>query len=167
MMSDEDWMRVALGFAAQAEALGEVPVGALLVSEAGDLLAEGFNQVISLNDPTAHAEVMALRKAGTAVQNYRLVNATLYVTLEPCAMCTGALVHARVKRVVFGAKDPRTGCCGSVENLAQHAQFNHQLEVISGVLADEAAAQLQRFFRQKRATQKEEKRRLNDASSQD
>ncbi len=157
MRSDEDWMRVALALAEKAQALGEIPVGAVLVKE-GKLIAEGWNQSIGLNDPSAHAEIMALREAGRALGNYRLVDSTLYVTLEPCPMCAGALVHARAKRLVFGAADPRTGCCGSVENLVQHSAFNHQLEITSGVLADASAQLLQSFFRNKRQMAKQQKR---------
>ncbi len=143
--TEEDvmWMRHALTLADKAESIGEVPVGACVVLN-GELIGEGFNTPITDNDPSAHAELRAVKEAAAAVQNYRLIDATLYVTLEPCpcSMCAGMLVHARVKRVVFGAKDAKTGAAGSVMNLLQHPALNHQLEVVSGVLADECANKL-------------------------
>ncbi len=149
--TEEDimWMRHALTLADKAESIGEVPVGACVVLN-GELIGEGFNTPITDNDPSAHAELRAVKEAAAAVQNYRLINATLYVTLEPCSMCAGMLVHARVKRVVFGAKDAKTGAAGSVMNLLQHPALNHQLEVVSGVLADECANKLSDFFRKRR-----------------
>ena len=143
------WMRHALTLADKAESIGEVPVGACVVLN-GELIGEGFNTPITDNDPSAHAELRAVKEAAAAVQNYRLIDATLYVTLEPCSMCAGMLVHARVKRVVFGAKDAKTGAAGSVMNLLQHPALNHQLEVVSGVLADECANKLSDFFRKRR-----------------
>ncbi|MDW5283643.1 tRNA adenosine(34) deaminase TadA [Alteromonas macleodii] len=149
--TEEDimWMRHALTLADKAESIGEVPVGACVVLN-GELIGEGFNTPITDNDPSAHAELRAVKEAAAAVQNYRLIDATLYVTLEPCSMCAGMLVHARVKRVVFGAKDAKTGAAGSVMNLLQHPALNHQLEIVSGVLADECANKLSDFFRKRR-----------------
>ena len=168
--TEEDimWMRHALTLADKAESIGEVPVGACVVLN-GELIGEGFNTPITDNDPSAHAELRAVKEAAAAVQNYRLIDATLYVTLEPCSMCAGMLVHARVKRVVFGAKDAKTGAAGSVMNLLQHPALNHQLEVVSGVLADECANKLSDFFRKRRKeikSAKKAKRLLEgDASS--
>ncbi|MCM2680111.1 tRNA adenosine(34) deaminase TadA [Echinimonas agarilytica] len=154
MKSDVEWMQYARALAEKAEALGEVPVGAVLVSAEGDLIAEGFNQSICNHDPTAHAEIMAIRNAGQALENYRLVDTTMYVTLEPCPMCAGAMVHARVGRLVFGAPDPRTGAAGTVFQLVQAEQLNHQMEVLSGVSEQECAEQLRLFFRKKRQASK-------------
>lgn len=155
-IADEFYMRRALELATHAEQCGEIPVGAVLVQE-GQIIAEGFNQSIMLHDPTAHAEIAALRAAGVQLQNYRLINSTLYVTLEPCAMCAAAMVHARVTRLVFGARDAKTGACGSVHNLVQDLTANHQLEVQPGVLADECSAQLSEFFRRRRQEHKARK----------
>ena len=168
--TEEDimWMRHALTLADKAESIGEVPVGACVVLN-GELIGEGFNTPITDNDPSAHAELRAVKEAAAAVQNYRLIDATLYVTLEPCSMCAGMLVHARVKRVVFGAKDAKTGAAGSVMNLLQHPALNHQLEVVSGVLADECANKLSDFFRKRRkeikAARKAKRLLEGDASS--
>ena len=169
-VTDEDvmWMKHAFTLADKAESMGEVPVGACVVLN-GELIGEGFNTPISDNDPSAHAELRAVKDAASKVQNYRLINATLYVTLEPCSMCAGMLVHARVKRVVFGAKDAKTGAAGSVMNLLQHPALNHQVEIVSGVLADECANKLSDFFRKRRkeikAAKKAKKQRVGDASS--
>lgn len=152
-MTDEDWMRHAIMLAAKAEQQGEVPVGAVVVKD-NVLLAEGWNQMICLNDPSAHAEMQAIRAAAALLGNYRLPGCTLYVTLEPCTMCAGVMVHSRIDRLVFGTTDAKTGAAGSVLNLVQHAQFNHQLEVVSGVLAQECAAQLSGFFQRRRAEHK-------------
>lgn len=142
-------MSRALVLAQQAQTHGEVPVGALLL--AGDeVLAEGWNQPIGLHDPTAHAEILVLREAARKLGNYRLAGTTLYVTLEPCAMCAMAMVHARVQRLVFGAPDPRTGACGSVMNLVQHDTLNHRLEVTGGVIAEECGTLLREFFAARR-----------------
>lgn len=149
MIDDEGWMRHALELAQHARDQGEVPVGAVLVKD-NQLLAEGWNQPISLKDPTAHAEIIALRAAARSQENYRLGGTTLYVTLEPCPMCAGALVHARVGRVVFGANDPRAGAGGSIMNLLDHQQLNHRISISSGVLAEESAGILQEFFRARR-----------------
>lgn len=150
MSNDEAWMARAIELAAQAEALGEVPVGALLVSAEGELLAEGFNQSICNHDPTAHAEIMVLREAGQKIENYRLTDATLYVTLEPCPMCAGAMVHARVGRLVYGASDPRTGAAGTVFQLAHNELLNHRMAITSGVMEEVCAAQLKAFFKMRR-----------------
>ena len=147
------WMQHAYRLAQRAEAEGEVPVGAVVVTN-GDCIAEGWNQTIQNHDPTAHAEMVALRAAGKALQNYRIGEVTLYVTLEPCPMCASAMVHARVKRLVIATKDPRTGAAGSVFNLVQEARLNHQIEVVYGVLEQVASEQLKQFFRQKRLLKK-------------
>jgi tRNA(adenine34) deaminase len=142
-------MGLALEQARQAAEAGEVPVGAVVVKD-GQVIATGRNAPITSHDPTAHAEVVALREAARILGNYRLDGCTLYVTLEPCAMCSGAMLHARVDRVVFGAADPRTGVAGSVLNLFGHTQLNHQTQVTGGVLADECGQLLKDFFRTKR-----------------
>jgi tRNA(adenine34) deaminase len=144
-------MQLALAQAAQAQQLGEVPVGAVLVDTQGELLATGFNRTIIDHDPTAHAEIVALRAGAKQVQNYRLPGASLYVTLEPCAMCLGAMLHARLARVVFGAPDPKTGVCGSVLNLALEKQLNHHTQVEGGVLAQECGDTLRQFFKERRS----------------
>jgi len=146
---DEKWMRHALTLAHKAAASGEVPVGAVLVKN-DQLLSEGWNQPIMNHDPTAHAEIMAIRSAAESVKNYRLPDTTLYITIEPCSMCAGAIVHARISRVVFGASEPRAGAAGSVINLLQNDQFNHQTEVVSGILKDECGQVLKDFFRERR-----------------
>lgn len=142
-------MRAALDLARQAGAAGEVPVGALIVLD-GQVIGRGFNRPIGGHDPTAHAEVMALRDAGQAVSNYRMPGATLYVTLEPCAMCSGAIMHARIARVVFGATDPKTGACGSVIDLFAQPRLNHHASVQGGVLAGECGRLLSDFFAARR-----------------
>jgi tRNA(adenine34) deaminase len=152
MNDDIKWMLRALELARHAESLGEVPVGALLVLNE-EILAEGWNQPISSHDPSAHAEMIALREAGKKTGNYRLCDTTLYVTLEPCVMCAGAIVHARVGRVVFGAEDPKAGAAGSVFQVLNSDRLNHQCEITSGVLQTECAELLQEFFRKKRNTQ--------------
>lgn len=146
---DTAFMQTALALARQAEAAGEVPVGAVLV-KGGAVIGSGWNHPIGAHDPTAHAEIAALRAAAAALGNYRLLGSTLYVTLEPCAMCTGAMVHARVKRLVYGAADPKTGAAGSVFNLAQAQPLNHRLEVEGGVLAEECGELLKGFFARRR-----------------
>jgi len=153
---DLKWMQRAMQLARQAEQQGEVPVGAVIVRN-DELIAEGWNQPIGLNDPTAHAEIMALREAGRQLGNYRLTDCTLYVTLEPCAMCAGAMVHSRVSRLVFAAEDPRTGAAGSVFQLANNIHLNHRLQISSGVMAEASSKLLQQFFRQRRAAQKAKK----------
>ena len=148
-------MRLALAQAVQAKELGEVPVGAVLLDADGQLLASGFNRTIVDHDPTAHAEIVVLRAAARAVQNYRLPGATLYVTLEPCAMCLGAMLHARIGRIVFATADPKTGACGGVVNLLEHATLNHQTTAVSGVLAEECGQYLRDFFRDRRGKTKQ------------
>jgi len=152
-MTDEDWMQQAIALAGKAELQGEVPVGAIVV-KAGQLIAQGWNQMISLNDPSAHAEMQAIREAAKALENYRLNDCTLYVTLEPCSMCAGLMVHSRIKRLVYGTSDYKTGAAGSILNLVQQPEFNHQLEVTSGVMAEACAAQLSGFFQRRRTEKK-------------
>jgi tRNA(adenine34) deaminase len=142
---DIDFMRSALELAEQAEEAGEVPVGAVVVKN-GVVIGEGYNRPISAVDPTAHAEVMALRDAARRLGNYRLGDCTLYVTLEPCAMCVGAIFHARIVRLVYGATDPKTGACGSVINLPAEERLNHHMQVAGDVLAEECARMLKQFF---------------------
>lgn len=151
-MNDADFMREALSLAQQAETLGEVPVGAVVVKD-GTIIGRGYNQPVSTRDPTAHAEVVAMRNAAAMIGNYRLVGCELYVTLEPCIMCAGAIMHARVARVVYGAADPKTGSCGSVVNLFAEARLNHHAIVVPGVLAAECSAILSSFFSQRRQAQ--------------
>ncbi len=146
---DKHWMRHSLSLANRAEQDGEVPVGACIVKD-GKLIAEGWNRPIGDVDPTAHAEIMALRAAAKALDNYRLLDTTLYVTLEPCSMCAGAIIHARIKRVVYATTDPRAGAAGSVVDLFSNAAFNHRVDVVGGVAAAESAALLKTFFRQRR-----------------
>jgi tRNA(adenine34) deaminase len=148
-MRDAVFMRQAIDQARNAWALGEVPVGAVVVKD-GEVVATGFNQPIGTHDPTAHAEIMALRAAAAILGNYRLPGCELYVTLEPCAMCSGAMMHARLARVVFGAADPKTGACGSIVNLFQQERLNHHTEVIGGILAEECGAMLKEFFAARR-----------------
>lgn len=148
-MTDLDYMGLALELARQAASLGEVPVGALVVKD-GEIVGRGFNRPIASDDPTAHAEIMALRDAASNLGNYRLPGCTLYVTLEPCAMCSGAIMHARIARVVYGAGDYKTGACGSIVNLFAEPRLNHHTEVVSGILADECAALLSGFFAARR-----------------
>ena len=149
-MTEKDYMALALEQARQAGAAGEVPVGALVVCE-GQIVGRGFNQPILRSDPTAHAEVMALRDAAAALANYRLPGCTLYVTLEPCAMCAGAIMHARIARVVFGARDPKTGVAGSVMDLFAESRLNHHTDVVGGVLAEECGGLLSSFFAARRS----------------
>ncbi len=144
-MSDETFMREALALARQAAAAGEVPVGAVVV-RGGAIVGRGCNRPITSHDPSAHAEIVALREAAKRLGNYRLADCEIYVTLEPCAMCAGAILHARVARVAFGAADPKTGACGSVVNLLAEMRLNHHTAVAGGVLAAEAGALLQEFF---------------------
>ncbi len=150
-MSDDHFMREALALAQQAEALGEVPVGAVVV-KVGVIIGRGRNQPIAAHDPTAHAEVVAMRDAAARIGNYRLAGCELYVTLEPCVMCAGAIMHARVGRVVYGADDPKTGACGSVVDLFSEPKLNHHETGAHGVLAEECSAKLRDFFNQRRQT---------------
>ncbi len=148
--SDEVWLRAALAQAEHAEAAGEVPIGAVILGPDKTVIAHGQNRVIRDHDPTAHAEIVALRGAGLALKNYRLEQCTLYVTLEPCAMCAGAMIHARIGRLVFGAFDPKAGAVGSVLSVLNHPQLNHQIEVTGGILAHECGNLLRRFFQSRR-----------------
>jgi tRNA(adenine34) deaminase len=158
--ADQDiyYMQRALRLAELAEQAGEVPVGAVVVIN-GEIVGEGFNQPISHSDPTAHAEIMAMRAAAAAIENYRLPGATLYVTLEPCVMCAGAIIHARIERVVYAATDPKAGAAGSVfDLLPSDSRFNHATQIEGGLLAEQAAEQLSGFFRKRRLQQKQAKR---------
>ena len=149
-MADAHFMHLALAQAQHAWDLGEVPVGAVVVKD-GEVIAQGFNQPIGRHDPTAHAEIVALRAAADKLGNYRLPGCELFVTLEPCAMCSGAMLHARLARVVYGATDPKTGACGSVLNLFEQSALNHHTALAGGVMADEASAMLRGFFAERRA----------------
>lgn len=149
---DVRFMALALDLAKEARAAGEVPVGAVVVKN-GAVVGRGYNRPVSARDPTAHAEVIALRKAAEQIGNYRLADCSLYVTLEPCAMCAGAIMHARIGRVVYGTTDPKSGACGSVVNLFAEDRLNHHATVTGGVLAEEAARLLQDFFAARRQTQ--------------
>lgn len=151
MLQDDFFMGLALEEAGKGYRLGEVPVGAVLVAGNGQVLSRAHNMPIASRDATAHAEVVAIRGACAAVANYRLSGSVLYVTLEPCAMCVGAMLHARVSRLVFGAHDPRSGCAGSVLDLTDVAAFNHRMEVVGGVMAQRCADMLQKFFKARRA----------------
>jgi tRNA(adenine34) deaminase len=163
---DEYAMRLALDQALNAQLAGEVPVGAVItqmIDGVPQVVATGYNRPITTHDPTAHAEIVALRHAAQMLGNYRLPGCTLYVTLEPCAMCAMALMHARVARVVFAAADPKTGAAGSVINLFEHEQLNHQTAVQGGLLADDAGGQLREFFAERRAAQKAAREAAADA----
>jgi tRNA(adenine34) deaminase len=154
-MSDEHWMQHAIMLAGRAASAGEVPVGAVIIDdENGRILGEGWNQPISLVDPVAHAEICAIRQAAANRRNYRLTGTTLYVTLEPCVMCAGALIHARVGRVVYGAADPKAGAAGSVFNILGTDRLNHVVTLTPGILAAECGQMLSEFFRIRRAEQK-------------
>ena len=145
MNEDEKWMQIAILEAIKAEKEDEVPVGAVLVKD-GLVIAKAHNQPISTNDATAHAEIQLIRAAGKIQGNYRLTGTSLYVTLEPCAMCLGAMMHARIERIVYGAHDPKTGVCGSTENLIDANCFNHKIDLVSGVLENECKQLLKKFF---------------------
>jgi tRNA(adenine34) deaminase len=155
-VEDAHWMTRAIALASQGEALGEVPVGAVIVRD-NELLGEGFNQPITAHDPSAHAEIIALRSAAQGAKNYRLPGATLYVTLEPCTMCVGALVHARIARLVFGTTEPKAGAVVSQSRLLESAHFNHRVTYEGGLLATQCQHQLSSFFQQRRAQLKREK----------
>lgn len=149
MHDHQYWMQKALLLAEQAQALGEVPVGAILVRD-DEIVGQGFNRPIINHDPTAHAEIIALRQAGQLVKNYRLIETTMYVTLEPCAMCAMAMVHARVKRLVYATCEPRTGAGGSLYQLMQHSGHNHQIEIVNDICQQQSAQMLTDFFRARR-----------------
>ncbi|MGL4826781.1 MAG: tRNA adenosine(34) deaminase TadA [Vibrionaceae bacterium] len=165
-MSEQDcyWMERAMQLAERAELQGEVPVGALLVLD-GQVIGEGWNGSISNHDATAHAEIMAIRQAGQTLGNYRLLNTTLYVTLEPCPMCAAAMVHSRIQRVVFGAFDLKTGAAGSVMNLLSYTNVNHHVAFVGGVLEPQCKAQLQAFFQRRRQEHKQLKMLKNQAAA--
>jgi len=146
---DEKWMQAALRLASKAGAANEVPVGAVVVKD-GAIIGRGWNHPIGAHDPTAHAEIIAMRAAARTLENYRLTDTTLYVTLEPCAMCAGTMVHARVRRLVFGAPDPRAGAAGSLFNIVQTPALNHRVDVTAGVLAEPCGELLTGFFSQRR-----------------
>lgn len=148
-MDDVEWMKIAIAEALKAEAIGEVPIGAILVRN-GEIVGRGYNRREIDKDPTAHAEMIAIREASSHLRGWRLLNTTLYVTLEPCPMCAGAIVQSRIAKVVFGASDPKAGCAGTLMNLLQEERFNHQVEVVSGVLGTECSQLLTQFFRKLR-----------------
>jgi len=148
-MTDEDWMREALALARLATARGEVPVGAIAVKD-GAVVGSGYNRPVTSNDPSAHAEIVALRDAAARLGNYRLNGCDLYVTLEPCAMCAGAIMHARIRRLIYGAADPKTGACGGVVDLLADVRLNHHTTVTRGVLSAECGALLHAFFQERR-----------------
>jgi tRNA(adenine34) deaminase len=151
-LSDAELMQLAMEQARAAEAAGEVPVGALVVAADGiTMLGRGWNRVIADSDPTAHCEIVAMREAGRALSNYRLTGCTLVCTLEPCAMCAGAILHARIGRLLYAARDPKAGACGSVLSVMNHPALNHRVEVVEGVMAEECGAMLSDFFRRRRA----------------
>ena len=153
MNDDEKWMVISLQEALKAEVEGEVPIGAVLVKD-GVLIAKAHNQTISTNDATAHAEIQLLRAAGKQLQNYRLAGANLYVTLEPCVMCFGAMMHARIEHIIYGAYDPKTGVCGSCEDLRDANCFMHEINITGGVLENECSQLLQSFFKSRRQIEK-------------
>ncbi|WP_283788144.1 tRNA adenosine(34) deaminase TadA [Bermanella sp. WJH001] len=161
MNQHEAFMKEAIAQAVLGDAKNEVPVGAVVVLD-GKIIGRGFNQPISSNDPCAHAEVVALRDAACSLQNYRLVNADLYVTIEPCTMCAGAIVHGRIRRVIYGASEPKAGVVHSQQNIFQESYFNHRVEVLSGVLAQECSDVMQAFFQRRR----EEKKALKLANKE-
>jgi len=163
-LNHEYWMRYALTLAKRAWDEGEVPVGAVLVYH-DQVIGEGWNRPIGRHDPTAHAEIMALRQGGLVLQNYRLIDTTLYVTLEPCVMCAGAMVHSRIGRLVFGARDAKTGAAGSLLDVLHHPGMNHRIEMEEGVLRDECAAMLSDFFRRRRMEKKALKKSPPDSTN--
>ena len=149
MITDEEWMQQALQLAKKSEGQGEVPVGAIIVYQ-NEIIGKGWNQPILLHDPTAHAEIIALREAGRKMHNYRLLESTMYVTLEPCAMCAGAIVQARISRLVYAVEDKKTGACGSVFNIVQTEELNHSVEITKGILERECQTLIKNFFKEKR-----------------
>ena len=159
---DVQMMRRALELADKAEELGEIPVGAVLVDDSGKIIGEGWNLSIVHSDPTAHAEIVALRHAAQCIQNYRLLNTTLYVTLEPCTMCAGAILHSRIKRLVFGASDAKTGAVGSRFHFFDDYKMKHSLEITGGVLQEECSRKLSAFFQKRREQKKAEKTSLSE-----
>src|ERR1700761_3512302 len=164
--TDEAYLRDAIAEANDAEANGEVPVGAIVVHE-GSIIGRGQNRVLRDNDPTAHAEIVALRQAGLTLRNYRLNHCTLYVTLEPCAMCAGAILHARIARLVYAAPDPKAGACGSVLSVMNHPRLNHKVEVLPGLLAEECGQMLTAFFRKRRQEKSQARILQSEAATND
>ncbi|PKG39676.1 tRNA adenosine(34) deaminase TadA [Psychromonas sp. Urea-02u-13] len=164
--TDEKWMDYALSLAHKAELENEIPVGAVLIKD-DQIIAEGWNLSILNHDACGHAEIMAIRNAGQALENYRLIDCTLYVTLEPCPMCAGALVHARIKRLVYGAGDYKTGAAGSVFDLVRSDKLNHQIEVTSGIYADECAMKISAFFKRRRKEKKALKKMATEATTRE
>ncbi|BDF95473.1 tRNA adenosine(34) deaminase TadA [Pseudoalteromonas haloplanktis] len=160
-LDDQYWMAKALEYAQKAEQLNEIPVGAVLVKD-NQQVGAGYNRSITDNDPSAHAEMIAIREGGKALDNYRLIDCTLYVTLEPCSMCAGLLVHSRIKRLVFGAADAKTGSAGSIMNLLQDPRLNHQVEVVGGVLAEQSGQTISNFFKRRRQEIKAKKQAQRD-----
>jgi len=158
---DQQFMQRAVELAHKAEAINEIPVGAVVVYQ-GQIIGEGFNQSITLNDPSAHAEMLAIRQAGKTLNNYRLLDCTLYVTLEPCSMCAGLLVHSRIKRLVFSAHDLKTGAAGSVFNVVASNKLNHQIEVSTGIMAEQCSTMLSAFFKRRRHEIKVAKKAKNN-----
>ncbi|MBS7824022.1 tRNA adenosine(34) deaminase TadA [Wohlfahrtiimonas chitiniclastica] len=154
---DEFFMREALVEAQKAAAIGEIPIGAVIVKD-GQIIARGFNESITTNDPTAHAEIVAIRRAGQALNNYRLIDCELYVTLEPCMMCAGSFVHSRLKRIIFGAGDSRHGALGTQLNVNTFASFNHRVMITQAVLAEECRTLIRSFFKERRQQQKSSRR---------
>ena len=148
-MCDKEWMERAFELAQKAKESDEVPIGAVIVRE-NKIIGEGWNQPISSQDPTAHAEIIALRDAGNNICNYRLPNTTMYVTLEPCAMCAGAIIHARITKLIFAAADPKTGACGSIFNLLQTEELNHKVDITKGIMEYECCLLIRTFFKEKR-----------------
>ena len=148
-MCDKEWMKRAFELAQKAKESDEVPIGAVIVRE-NKIIGEGWNQPISSQDPTAHAEIIALRDAGNNICNYRLPNTTMYVTLEPCAMCAGAIIHARITKLIFAAADPKTGACGSIFNLLQTEELNHKVDITKGIMEYECCLLIRTFFKEKR-----------------
>ncbi len=151
MINDYYYMNLAIEEALKAENIDEVPVGAVIINDDNDIIGTGFNSPISKNDPTSHAEINAIRMASASLNNYRLINTTLYATIEPCVMCMGAIIHARIKRVVFGADDPKWGGANSLYNFAEDNRFNHQVEITSGILKEETKQLIKTFFINKRS----------------
>ena len=156
MHSYETYMRIALNEASKASELGEVPIGAVVVDQEGQILGKSYNETITRNDPTAHAEILAIRQAAEALNNYRLLNCTLYVTIEPCIMCAGAIVHSRIHEVVFGAFDGKWGALDSLYKIGEDERLNHRFSVVSGVLEADCANMMQQFFRERRTREAEE-----------